>query len=53
MKVQRYDVTDPEGRWKQRYWRPTNLSVRDKAGTVLALVHHVVDVTSETLARER
>ncbi|MFD1613094.1 PAS domain-containing protein [Sphingomonas tabacisoli] len=52
MKVQRYDVTDPEGQWKTRHWRPVNWPVRDKAGAVLALVHHVVDVTSDVLVRE-
>lgn len=52
MKVQRYDVIDPEGQWKKRYWRPVNWPVRDKAGAVLALVHHVMDVTSDTLVRE-
>lgn len=52
MKVQRYDVIDPEGQWKTRYWRPVNWPVLDKAGAVLALVHHVMDVTSEALVRE-
>jgi len=35
-----------------RYWRPVNWPVRDSSGTVLALVHHVMDVTSETLVKE-
>jgi len=52
MKVQHYDVINPEGRWETRYWRPVNWPVVDKAGTVLALVHHVMDVTSETLVKE-
>jgi hypothetical protein len=52
MKVQRYDVIDPEGQWTKRYWRPVNWPVLDKSGTVLALVHHVMDVTSEALVRE-
>ena len=52
MKIQRYDVVDPEGQWKTRYWRPVNWPVLDKAGAVLALVHHVMDVTAETLVRE-
>jgi hypothetical protein len=46
MKVQRYDVINPEGQWETRYWRPVNWPVLDKAGTVLALVHHVMDATS-------
>ena len=52
MKVQRYDVIDPEGQWKRRYWRPVNWPVLDKAGAVLALVHHVMDVTSDALVTE-
>ena len=49
MKVQRYDVTNKEGEWEVRYWRPVNWAVRDKSGAVLALVHHVMDVTSEAV----
>ena len=52
MKIQRYDVVNREGQWEMRYWRPVNWPVRDKSGTVLALVHHVVDVTSETLFKK-
>ena len=52
MQVQRYDVINPEGQWETRYWRPVNWPVLDKAGAVLALVHHVMDVTSEMVVRE-
>jgi hypothetical protein len=49
MPLQRYDVTDPRGKWRVRYWQPVNWPVVDKNGSVLALVHHVTDVTSDTL----
>ena len=52
MSVQRYDVIDPNGNWRLRYWRPINWSVVDDEGKVVALVHHVVNVTAETLARQ-
>lgn len=52
MPVQRYDVIDPEGSWTLRYWRPMNWPVLDDKRSVVALVHHVVDVTHDVLARE-
>jgi hypothetical protein len=51
MRVQRYDVIDPKGEWRLRYWRPVNWPVLDDAGSVLALVHHVIDVTGKVLAQ--
>ena len=50
MPIQRYDVTDPIGCWTLRYWRPVNWPVLDSKGRVLALVHHVNDVTQPVLA---
>jgi PAS domain-containing protein len=44
MALQRYDVRDYAGRWRLRYWKPANWPVIAD-GRVLALVHHVVDVT--------
>lgn len=52
MPVQRYDVIDPEGNWTLRYWRPVNWAVLDDNGSVVALVHHVTDVTAGTLAEK-
>ena len=50
MPLQRYDVTDPDGKWTLRYWSPVNWPVLDDNGSVLALVHHVTNVTAKTLA---
>lgn len=52
MPLQRYDVMDPEGNWRLRYWRPMNWPVLDENRSVLALVHHVVDVTTDVLAEQ-
>ena len=53
MAVQRYDVTDPEGNWQVRYWRPVNWPVLDEKGSILALVHHVTNATADTLAQQK
>ncbi|MFC7704161.1 sensor histidine kinase [Plastorhodobacter daqingensis] len=52
MSVQKYDipVRGPAGGFEERYWKPLNTPVlRD--GKVVALIHHVEDVTAETLFR--
>lgn len=52
MPTQRYDVVDPDGTWRLRYWNPVNWPVLDDDRGILAIVHHVTDVTSEMLARQ-
>jgi hypothetical protein len=49
MAIQRYDVIDRTGVWNLRYWRPINWAVRDDRGSVIALVHHVMDATGDIL----
>jgi PAS domain S-box-containing protein len=52
MAVQKYDIPlrEPGGGFEERYWKPLNTPVfRD--GKVVALIHHVRDVTEETLFR--
>ena len=51
MPLQRYDVTDPQGNWRLRYWRPVTWPVLDTHGSVVALVHHVRDATATALAQ--
>lgn len=52
MAVQKYDIPirGSEGGFEERYWKPLNTPVlrQDK---VVALIHHVQDVTEETLFR--
>lgn len=52
MAVQKYDIPlrGPGGGFKERYWKPLNTPVL-RQGKVVALIHHVRDVTDETLLR--
>ena len=43
MKLQRYDVCDKTGQWHEKYWHPANWPIVDDDGSILALVHHVVE----------
>ncbi|MGR3365550.1 MAG: sensor histidine kinase [Maritimibacter harenae] len=52
MPAQKYDIPRrwPGGGFEERYWKPLNTPVlRD--GRVVALIHHVRDVTEETIFR--
>ncbi|ETX29427.1 hypothetical protein RISW2_23110 [Roseivivax isoporae LMG 25204] len=50
MAVQKYDIPlrGPGGGFEERYWKPLNTPVL-RADRVVALIHHVVDVTDETI----
>jgi len=48
MAVQKYDIRRPAsegGDYEERYWSPLNAPVLDGNGTVVAIIHHVQDVT--------
>ncbi|MDR7038583.1 PAS domain-containing protein [Methylobacterium sp. BE186] len=49
MPLQRYDILPEGGCWEVRYWHPANWAALDESGSVLALVHHVTDVTATVL----
>ncbi|MEA1832566.1 PAS domain-containing protein [Methylobacterium durans] len=49
MPLQRYDIQPEDRPWEVRYWHPANWAVRDEAGLMLALIHHVSDVTASVL----
>ena len=51
MPLQRYDIKPQRRPWEVRYWHPKNWAMIDEGGSVLALVHHVRDVTREILAQ--
>jgi PAS domain-containing protein len=53
MPLQRYDVRSPDGKWRRRYWHPVNWTIVDERRSVIAIVHHVVDATSEIAANQR
>jgi PAS domain-containing protein len=50
MPVQKYDIPlrGPEGGFEERHWKPLNTPVL-RAGKIVALIHHVIDVTEETI----
>ena len=52
MAVQKYDIPlrRPGGGFEERYWKPLNTPVL-RNGEVVALIHHVIDVTEETIFR--
>ncbi|WP_181247688.1 sensor histidine kinase [Cereibacter changlensis] len=52
MAIQKYDIPlrGPEGGFVERHWKPLNTPVL-RAGEVVALIHHVVDVTEEAIFR--
>ena len=45
MAVQKYDIRCPNGEWEERWWSPINLPVFESDGSMLCIIHHVVDVT--------
>ena len=52
MDVQKYDIARPDGAFEERWWKPANAPVVDPNGNVVAIIHHVADVTSEHRAVE-
>lgn len=52
MEVQKYDIARPDGTFEERWWKPANSPVLDADGNVLAIIHHVADVTAEHRAVE-
>ena len=52
MDVQKYDISRPDGTFEERWWKPANAPVVDVDGKVVAIIHHVADVTTEHRAVE-
>jgi two-component sensor histidine kinase len=52
MDVQKYDIVRPDGTFEERWWKPANAPVVDVNGNVVAIIHHVADVTAEHRAVE-
>ncbi len=47
MAIQKYDIRNEIGFFEERYWSPVNSPVFDKTGTLVQIIHRVVDVTDE------
>ena len=50
MPRQRYDIRSRSGAWLLRRWNPINVPVLDHNGEVVAIIHHVEDVTGPSPA---
>jgi PAS domain-containing protein len=49
MALLRYDIQDPDGGFRERYWRPTTSPLTDDAGALVFLLQEVEEVTEEVL----
>jgi hypothetical protein len=45
MAVQRYDISDGQGGFLERYWQPCNTPILNEQGQLMYLLHQVEDVT--------
>lgn len=52
MGVQKYDIPTDDG-FQVKYWSPVNTPVFDTENTIVAIIHHVEDVTEFMLLGER
>ncbi|TPG46438.1 PAS domain S-box protein [Roseomonas nepalensis] len=48
MAVQKYDILNSRGGFEERWWDPLNTPLLDETGRVVAIIHHVTDVTART-----
>ena len=53
MPVVRYDITNPEGEFQERYWAASNKPVLNRQGEVLYLIHSTVEVTEQVLTQNK
>lgn len=51
--IQRYDVTNADGSFEERYWNASNTPVLTASGDVRFIVHSAVEITSEVKAQQR
>jgi len=49
MAIQRYDIRNSAGKFVERHWQPINSAIKDNAGNLIFLLHHVEDVTDQVL----
>ena len=53
MPRQKYDISNPNGSFVERWWDPINTPVLDEEGNVAALIHHVTDATDTERIEKR
>ena len=49
MDLLRYDSPDPDGGYRERWWRPTTSPLTDESGLLVLLLQEVEEVTEEVL----
>lgn len=49
MAIQRYDMRDLQGQFVERHWQLINSPIHDRGGHLLYILHHVEDVTAQTI----
>ncbi|EEF23940.1 double histidine kinase dhkd, putative, partial [Ricinus communis] len=52
MGIQKYDIPRDDS-FEVKYWSPVNTPLFNSSGNVVAIIHHVEDVTEFVLLRER
>jgi hypothetical protein len=53
MALLRYDVQDPDGSFRERYWRSTTTPLTDEGGALVFLLQEVEEVTDAVLRGKR
>lgn len=51
--VQRYDLTDEQGGYSEKYWRASNRPVLNDAGEVAYIIHTAEEITTQIKAAQR
>ncbi|MBB1287273.1 PAS domain S-box protein [Flavisolibacter sp. BT320] len=51
--VQRYDIPNGDGTFRQKYWKITNAPILSHAGEVLYIIHSAIDITDQVLAEQK
>lgn len=53
MPVQRYDITDTENHYSERFWKINNSPLLNDEGEVIYIINSIVDITNEVAADKR
>jgi PAS domain S-box-containing protein len=51
--IQRYDVMDDKGEFKERYWRAENNPILSSTGEVMYILHTTEDITGQVMSERR
>lgn len=51
--IQRYDVSNADGSFEERYWNASNTPILDNSGDVKYIVHSAMEITYQVKAQQR